>query len=127
MSLSLIERETIINFNATQEDASVFTAQPEVWRRLEKIEGFKLVRTERLEGKACGKEFYCSKPFVRSYRGGLIIGRPIRKGITPKRVDSRSGSTPRRGVLATSDTQRVSHNVLRGIGGLRVGRVGNVF
>ncbi len=102
------ERETIIVFNATQEDASVFTAQPKVWRRLEKIEGFKLVRTERLDGKVCGKEFHCPKSFVRSYRGGLIIGRPIRKGTAPKRADSRSGSNPRRGVLATSDAQRVS-------------------
>ncbi len=108
MSLSAIERETTINWNATQEDASVFTAQPEVWRRLEKIEGFKLVRTERLDGQICAKEFECPKTFVRPYRGGLIIGRPIRKGTTPKRADSSSGSTPRRGVLATSDAQRVS-------------------
>ncbi|MHC4277807.1 MAG: hypothetical protein ACYSTI_10875 [Planctomycetota bacterium] len=76
MSLSAIERETTINFNATQEDASVFTAQLEVWRRLEKIEGFKLTRTEKLDGKVCAKEFKCPRSFVRPTSSGIVVGKP---------------------------------------------------
>ncbi len=76
MGLSAIERETIINFNSTQEDVNVFTAQPAVWRRLEKIKGFKVVRTEWLDGRVCGKEFECSKGFVRLTGSGVIVGKP---------------------------------------------------
>ena len=76
MSLRKAERETTINFNATQADVSIFTSQPEVWRRLEKIEGFKLVRTERLDGKVCAKEFQCPKRFVRLTSKGFMVGSP---------------------------------------------------
>ncbi|MEE9591533.1 MAG: hypothetical protein V3W26_03380 [Thermodesulfobacteriota bacterium] len=76
MSLSMAERETITTFNATQEDASVFTSQPKVWRRLDKIEGFKLVRTERLDGKVCAKEFECPRLFARLTNSGIAVGKP---------------------------------------------------
>ena len=74
--MSRAEGETIINFNATQEDASVFTSQPKVWRRLEKIEGFKLVRTEHLDGKVCAKEFKCPRSFARLTSSGIVVGKP---------------------------------------------------
>lgn len=76
MSLSAVERETIITFNATQENVSVFTAQPEVWRRLEKLDGFKLIRTERMNGKVCAKEFECPRRFARPTNSGIAVGRP---------------------------------------------------
>lgn len=76
MNLSTIERETIINFNSTQEDVSVFTSQPEVWRRLEKIDGFKVIQTEEVDYAVRAKEFLCPKRFVRLISSGIIVGKP---------------------------------------------------
>ena len=115
MSLSLIERETIINFNAIQEDASIFTAQPEVWRRLEKIDGFKLIRTERLDGQICAKEFYCPKSFVRLGGKGFRIG-PAKKVSEAQRERAkhlfksnlRRKPSDKLATLSTSKAERVS-------------------
>ena len=98
MEHSNFERETIINFNATQEDASVFTAQPGMWRRFEKIGGFKLVRTERLGGRVCGKEFECPKAYVRPGKNGLMIGRT--KAVSQKQREQGKELARRKGVKA---------------------------
>lgn len=74
--LTLEERETIINFNAVDKVVSIYTSQPEVWRRLEGIPGFRLLEEGKIDGRVATKEFGCPKSFVRWGKRGLLIGAP---------------------------------------------------
>ncbi|MFN3466878.1 MAG: hypothetical protein ACK4WF_04150 [Candidatus Brocadiales bacterium] len=74
--LTLEERETTVNFNAVDKTASIYTSQPEVWQRLGKIPGFRLLEEGKINGKVVSKEFECPRSFVRWGKRGLMIGAP---------------------------------------------------
>ncbi len=106
MNLSPEERETIIRFDATKDAASVFTCQHEVWDRLGKIKGFKLIRTERLDGEICGKEFECPRSFVRYTKGGITVAAPKKVSETQREA---SKANVQRAILSRKSTQPVYH------------------
>lgn len=56
MSLSRLERETIINFNEEEETASLYTASEVVYRRMLK-RGFVPVDKYTMDGRECGWTF----------------------------------------------------------------------
>lgn len=70
------EQETYINFSPIERVASIYTSQPVVWQRLEKIAGFKLVEEGRQRGNVISKEFEFPRSFVRLTKTGLKIGPP---------------------------------------------------
>ena len=75
--LSDSEKETIICWNSSAEAVSIYTSQPETWRKLEKIEGFKLVDVGTLkDGGVYSKEYECPKGFVRFTSRGITIVAP---------------------------------------------------
>lgn len=106
--LSREERETVINFAPTDSVGTISTSQPEVWRKLEKAKGFKLLEESKIDGKVVSKEFEFPKSFIRFTSRGLIIA-------PPKKVDtaiiSRLGSETHRPV-GTSETSEPSTGVL---------------
>ena len=69
MGLSRYEQEVIINFNAEEEHASLYTANP-VWiRKMDKLlkqnpDQFRLGRVERVKGEVVSKEYIFPKRFV---------------------------------------------------------------
>ena len=75
MGLSIYEQEVIINFNAEDGEASLYTANP-VWiRKMDKIlqqnpEQFRLGRVERVKGTIVSKEYF-------SRKGSLQFGQEI--------------------------------------------------
>ncbi|MHC4278147.1 MAG: hypothetical protein ACYSWY_10190 [Planctomycetota bacterium] len=76
MALSSFERETIINWNPGEDMASFFTAEPRVWARIERLTGFRLIRTERIDGEVVGKEFEFPRSYIRFGKNGPMIGPP---------------------------------------------------
>ena len=68
-SLSRYEQEVIINFNAEEETAELYTANP-VWiRKMDKLveqnpEQFQEYRRERIDGKVISKSYRFPKRFV---------------------------------------------------------------
>ena len=77
MGLSRYEQEVIINFNAEDGEASLYTANP-VWiRKMDKIlqqnpEQFRLGRVERVKGTIVSKEYFFPKRFV-TFSGKNIL------------------------------------------------------
>lgn len=69
MRLSRYEQEVIINFNAEEEETSLYTANP-VWiRKMDKLleqnpDQFKLGRVEKVRGEIVSKEYFFPKRFV---------------------------------------------------------------
>ena len=69
MGLSRIEQEVIINFNAVEETAEVYTADP-VWiRKMDKLveqnpEAFKCKRQESYQGKVIAKCYTFPKKLI---------------------------------------------------------------
>lgn len=88
--LSREERETVINFAPTDSVGTISTSQPEVWRKLEKAKGFKLLEESKIDGKVVSKEFEFPKSFIRFTSRGLIIAPP--KKVDTIMIISRLGS-----------------------------------
>lgn len=69
MGLSRYEQEVIINFNAEENETSLYTANP-VWiRKMDKLieqnpEQFRQGRVERVKGEIVSKEYFFPKRFV---------------------------------------------------------------
>ncbi|MDO4943129.1 MAG: hypothetical protein Q4E73_09895 [Lachnospiraceae bacterium] len=69
MALSRYEQETIVNFNAEEDTAELYTADP-VWiRKMDKLikqnpEQFKRGKSEQYEGKVIAKRYIFPKRFV---------------------------------------------------------------
>ena len=69
MGLSRYEQEVIINFNAEENEISLYTANP-VWiRKMDKLieqnpEQFRQGRVERVKGEIVSKEYFFPKRFV---------------------------------------------------------------
>ncbi|MDI6760876.1 MAG: hypothetical protein QMD05_08610 [Candidatus Brocadiaceae bacterium] len=76
MSLTATERETCINFNAEEGTASIYTSQSNVWEKLERLNGFKLLEEGKIDGKVVSKEFEFPRSFVRFGKRGIIIASP---------------------------------------------------
>ncbi len=96
--LSSYERETIINWNSGDDMASVFTAEPKYWARIERLPEFKLIRAESMGGEVVSKEFECPKVYVRFGKNGLIIGRT--KTVSQKQREQGKELARRKGVQA---------------------------
>lgn len=68
-SLNRYEQEVVINFNAEEDTATLYTANP-VWiRKMDKItennpEQFKMYRQEKIDGKVISKSYKFPKKFV---------------------------------------------------------------
>lgn len=68
-SLSKYEQEVMINFNAEEDTATIYTANP-VWiRKMDKLveenpEQFQMYRQEKLEGRVISKAYRFPKRFV---------------------------------------------------------------
>lgn len=81
MRLTRYEQEVIINFNAEEEHASLYTANP-VWiRKMDKLleqnpDQFRLGRVERVKGEVVSKEYFFPKRFV------TIRSRDVKRELT---------------------------------------------
>lgn len=69
MAISRCEQETIINFNAEEDTAELYTADPVWMRKLDKLviqnpEQFKPGRSEKYEGKVIAKRYIFPKRFI---------------------------------------------------------------
>lgn len=69
MALTRYEQETIINFNAEEDTAELYTADPVWMRKLDKLleqnpEQFKPGRSEKYEGKIIAKRYILPKRFI---------------------------------------------------------------
>lgn len=67
--LSKYEQEVMINFNAEDEEATMYTANP-VWiRKMDKLveqnpEQFKMYRQEKVEGKVVSKSYKFPRDYI---------------------------------------------------------------
>ncbi len=100
MTLSSFERETIINWNSGEDTASLYTAEPKVWARIERLPGFRLIRTNQMDGKAVSKEFEFSRAYIRFGKNGLMIGSP--RAVSQKQREQGKKLAKRKGVQTTS-------------------------
>ena len=100
MALSSFERETIINWNPGEDVASFFTAEPKVWARIERLTGFRLIRTEQIDGKTVGKEFEFPRAYIRFGKNGPIIGPP--RAVSQRQREQGKELARRKGIQATS-------------------------
>ena len=69
MGLSRHGQEIIINFNAEEEMADIYTSNPFWIRKMDKLvkanpKQFKLIEVQRLQGKIISKRYLCPKRFV---------------------------------------------------------------
>lgn len=90
------ERETVINFTSIGKMASLYTSQPEVWRRLERLDGFKLLDEGKIDGKVAFREFEFPRSFVRFGKRGLTITSPKK----PRPVSASQREALKKGRLA---------------------------
>lgn len=68
-SLAKVEQEVVITFNAGEDFAELYTADPVYIRKMDKLvqqnpEQFKEIRQEKLEGKVVAKRYTLPKRFV---------------------------------------------------------------
>lgn len=63
--MSAWEKETIINMNAEEKEASIYSCEPRIWHRCEKIglEAKKVIKND--EGLIVSKEYYCPKKWIK--------------------------------------------------------------
>ncbi len=100
MGLSSFERETITNWNSGEDTASLYTAEPKVWARIERLRGFRLIRTNRMDGKVVGKEFEFPRTYIRFGKNGLMIGPP--RAVSQRQREQGKELARRKGVQTTS-------------------------
>ena len=68
-SLSRYEQEVIINFNAEEDTATLYTANPAWIRKLDRLveqnpEQFEMYRQEKMDGRVISKAYRFSKRFI---------------------------------------------------------------
>ena len=68
-SLSRYEQEVIINFNAEEDTATLYTANPQWIRKLDRLveqnpEQFGMYRQEKMDGRAVSKTYRFPKRFI---------------------------------------------------------------
>lgn len=68
-SLSRYEQEVIINFNAEEDTATLYTANPSWIRKLDRLveqnpEQFEMYRQEKMDGRVISKAYRFPKRFV---------------------------------------------------------------
>lgn len=68
-SLSRYEQEVIINFNAGEDTATLYTANPQWTRKLDRLveqnpEQFEMYRQEKMDGRVISKAYRFPKRFV---------------------------------------------------------------
>jgi len=68
-NLAKVEQEVVITFNAGEDTAELYTADPVYIRKMDKLvqqnpEQFKEIRQEKLEGKVVAKRYTLPKRFV---------------------------------------------------------------
>lgn len=68
-SLSRYEQETVINFNAEEDEADIYTADPVYIRKFDKLvkenpEQFKFKEEQKLEGRIISKRYLFPKKFI---------------------------------------------------------------
>jgi len=59
------ERETIINFNAAETDAQIYSCQSNIWRRCEKLGLIPKDIIKNIKGDIISKTYYCPKKWVK--------------------------------------------------------------
>lgn len=84
MKLSLYEQETIINFNAEEKFMEIYTADPVMMRKLDKLcntnpELYKLKREDE-----CSKTYVCENKKMLSLRKPRILTEEQRKEISKR-------------------------------------------
>ncbi len=88
MGLTRYEQEVLINFNAEEQTASIYTANPIWLRKMDKLatahpENFKQIAEEKLEGKIISKTYEFPKNLV-SIRKPLRLSEEQRKAQSDK-------------------------------------------
>lgn len=83
-SLSLYEQEVVINFNAGEDTATIYTAMPKWIRKLDKLveehpENFEQYRQETMGGKVISKSYRCPKDLIRLASGRRTVSEEQRK------------------------------------------------
>lgn len=68
-SLTAVEREVVINFNAAETEADIYTADPVWMRKLDKLvaqnpDQFKVIQEFKCEGKVIAKFYLFPKRFL---------------------------------------------------------------
>ena len=64
MALTLLEQETVINYNRDEDFMTVYTADPALMRRLKKLPAYELVDECRQDGKVIAMTFKADKSLV---------------------------------------------------------------
>ena len=86
MGLTRYEQEVLINFNAEEQTASIYTANPIWLRKMDKLatahpENFKQIAEEKLEGKIISKTYEFPKDLItiRSFKKKDTLSEEQRK------------------------------------------------
>ena len=64
MALTLLEQETVINYNRDEDFMTVYTADPALMRRLKKLPAYELMEESRQDGKVIAMTFKADKSLV---------------------------------------------------------------
>lgn len=82
MGLTLLEQETIVNFNRAEEEMQVYTCDPIIMRKLSNLPAYTLIREDKQEGQTIAMTFKADK--------GLLTFRSARnkkKDYTPEEME----------------------------------------
>ena len=71
MGLSLLEQETIVNFNRAEEEMQVYTCDPIIMRKLSNLPAYTLIQEDKQEGQTIAMTFKADK--------GLLTFRTAKK------------------------------------------------
>jgi hypothetical protein len=64
MALTLLEQETVINYNRDEDFMTVYTADPAMMRRLKKLKTYEVIDESRQGGKVIAMTFKADKRLV---------------------------------------------------------------
>lgn len=70
------EQETIIRFDRAEDEATIYTADPSIMRRLKGLSSYKLEREDRQAGKVVAMTFRAGKELI------LMRSKPLRIKLT---------------------------------------------
>lgn len=82
MGLTLLEQETIVNFNRAEEEMQVYTCDPIIMRKLSNLPAYTLIREDKQEGQTIAMTFKADK--------GLLTFRSARqkkRDYTPEELE----------------------------------------
>ena len=113
MGLSRLEQEVVINFNAEENTASIYTANPTWVRKMDKLveknpDEFRLVGEETMDGEVVSKVYECPKKYI-SVRSGTRVMSKEQREANAERLrrmrNKRSYSLPDEGLTTSNHSE----------------------